>query len=77
MTTSVQINTELWQKFTAMAQQQRKRPSRLLENLLGEYLAIQRDLQLDEAIQEQAKRSGYQETNAIEVVKRYRQKNTL
>ena len=72
MTTTIQINTELWKKFAALAQQQRKRPNRLLEKLVAEYLEIQRGLQLDEAIRKQAKRSGIDESNAVELVKRYR-----
>lgn len=74
MTTTIQINTELWKKFSAIAQQQRKRPNRLLEKLVSEYLSIQRDLQLDAIIREQAKTSGYDESDAVGLVKRYRQK---
>ncbi len=77
MTTTIQIKTELWQKFTALAQQQRKRPNRLLEKLLAEYLSIQRDLQLDEAIRKQAKSNGNDENDAVELVKRYRQKKAI
>lgn len=74
MTTTVQINTELWKKFTDLAQQKRKRPNRLLEKLVAEYLSIQKDIQLDEAIRKHAKNSAYDESDAVELVKRYRQK---
>jgi predicted transcriptional regulator len=74
MMTTVQINSELWKKFSVLAQQKRKRPELLLENLLAEYLAIQKDLQLDDAIREQARPSGLKENNAVELVKLLRQK---
>jgi hypothetical protein len=37
MTATVQINEDLWTKFSGLAQQKRKRPNRLLENLIAEY----------------------------------------
>ena len=74
MTTNVQINTELWEKFTVLAAQRRKRPNRLLEKLVAEYLLIEKDLQLDEMIGQHARRTAYKESDAVELVKRYRQK---
>ncbi|NUM78177.1 hypothetical protein HUU40_27760 [candidate division KSB1 bacterium] len=73
MTATVQLNRELWIKFSGLAQQKRKRPDRLLENLIAEYLLMQKDLQLDEAIRLQARKSGYKEKDAVQLVKRYRQ----
>lgn len=55
MTTNIQIDTEFWKEFTTLAQQQHKRPDRLLEKLVAEYLAIQKDLQLDQSIRDHAK----------------------
>jgi hypothetical protein len=72
MTATVEINKELWSNFTVFAQQKRKRPNRLLENLIAEYLAIQNDLQLDEAIRQQATKSGFKENDAVELVRQYR-----
>jgi hypothetical protein len=74
MTTTVQINTELWEKFTDIAQQQRKRPNHLIEKLVAEYLSIQGDPYLDEMIRELERSSGYNKSDAVEVVKQYRQK---
>ncbi len=74
MTTSVKIDSKLWKKFTTLAQQRRTRPNRLLENLVAEYLSIDKDLQLDDAISQQAKLNGFGESDAVELVKRYRQK---
>jgi len=73
MTATIQIKMDLWTKFSGLAQQKRKRPNRLLENLIAEYLAVQKDLQLDEAIRQQARRSGFNESDAVELVKQYRQ----
>lgn len=71
MTATVQLNRELWIKFSGLARQKRKRPDRLLENLIAEYLLMQKDLQLDEAIRLQARKSGYKEKDAVQLVKRY------
>jgi hypothetical protein len=72
MTATVEINKDLWSNFTVLAQHRRKRPNRLLENLIAEYLAIQADLQLDEAIRQQARKSGFKESDAVELVRKYR-----
>lgn len=61
MPATVQLDVNLWNQFSGVAQQKRKRPNRLLEKLIAEYLAIQKDLQLDEAIRQQAGKSGYKE----------------
>lgn len=73
MTATIQLNRELWVKFSGLAQQKRKRPDRLLENLIAEYLSMQKDLQLDEAIRRQARKSGFKENDAVQLVQQYRQ----
>jgi hypothetical protein len=72
MTATVQLDVTLWNQFSGLAQQKRKRPNRLLEKLIVEYLAIQKDLQLDEDIRQQARKSGFKESDAVELVKQYR-----
>ncbi len=73
MTATVQLDVNLWKQFSGLAQQKRKRPNRLLERLMAEYLATQKDLQLDEAIRQQARKSGFKESDAVTLVKQYRQ----
>lgn len=77
MTATVELDKNLWSKFSAVAQQKRKRPDRLLEKLMTDYLTIQKDLQLDEAIRLQARKSGFKEGDAVDLVKRYRQTKTI
>jgi len=77
MTATVQLNRDLWAKFSGVAQQKRKRPDRLLEKLMAEYLDIQKDLQLDEAIRQQARKSGFTENDAVAFVKQYRQNTSF
>ena len=72
MTATVQLDLNLWNQFSGLAQKKRKRPDRLLEKLIAEYLAIQKDLQLDEAIQQQARKSGFKESDAVDLAKQYR-----
>ncbi len=73
MTATVQLDIKLWNQFSGLAQQKRKRPDRLLEKLIAEYLAIQKDLQLDDAIRQQGRKSGFKESDAVNLVKQYRQ----
>jgi len=73
MTATVQLDMDLWNKFTRLAQQKRKRPDRLLEKLITEYLEVQNDLQLDEAIRQQVGKSGFKERDAVALVKQCRQ----
>jgi len=73
MTATVQLDVNLWNRFSGLAQQKRKRPNRLLEKLISEYLAIQKDLQLDEAIRQQVRKSGFKESDAVDLVKQHRQ----
>jgi len=73
MTATVQLDVNLWSRFSGLAQQKRKRPNRLLEKLIAEYLAVQKDLQVDEAIRQQVRKSGFKESDAVDLVKQYRQ----
>lgn len=73
MTATVQLDVKLWNQFSGLVQQKRKRPDRLLEKLIAEYLAIQKNLQLDEAIRQQARKSGFKESDALHLVKQNRQ----
>jgi len=70
MTATVQLDVNLWNQFSDLAQQKRKRPNRLLEKLISEYLAIQKDLQLDEAIRQQARKSGFKALQSVKTTHR-------
>jgi hypothetical protein len=72
MTATIEINVNLWEQFSGVAQQQRKRPNRLLEKLMVEYLAMQEDLQLDDEIRRHVRRNGFKERDAVQIVKRFR-----
>lgn len=76
MTTTIQIKTDLWEQLTALAQQQQKHPDQLLEKLVAEYLVIQTDLQLDDAIRLQVQNSGFKESDTIALVNQYRNKKS-
>ena len=73
MTATVQLKMDLWSQFTNIAQRQRKRPDRLLEKLIADYLAIQKDLQLDEALRQQTRKSGFKESDEVALVKQCHQ----
>lgn len=73
MVAMVELNVNLWNQFSGLAREKQKRPNRLMEKLIAEYLAIQKDLQLDEAIRRQAPKNGFRKSDAVALVKQHRQ----
>ncbi|MBM4255935.1 MAG: hypothetical protein FJ147_08565 [Deltaproteobacteria bacterium] len=62
----------LWDQFQKAARQRRRNPERLLSDYMRERLEIWADRQLDEEIQRDARRSGYREEDAVDLVRQYR-----
>ncbi len=69
----VKLNSQLWEQFEQAAQEQRRKPLPLLQQVLQEYLAIYHDERLFRQLQREARRSGYQEEDAVELVRQARQ----
>ena len=70
-------NTELlkspvWDQFQTVARRKRRDPRKLLMDYMREYLEISEDERLDQEIQADARRSGYSEEDAVEIVKQLR-----
>lgn len=63
------MNTELWQEFERRARRERKQPAALLARLLREYLEVGDDVRLNEEMRRDARRSGYDESDAVRLVK--------
>ena len=74
---SIMSNAELlkspvWDQFQTVARRQRRDPRKLLLAYMLEYLEIWEDEQLDQEIQADARRSGYTEDEAVQLVKQLR-----
>jgi hypothetical protein len=72
MTASTLIESPLWKQFEDEAQRQGEDPVALVAKYLNESLEIWEDEALDEEIAQDARRSGYREEDAVEIVQQYR-----
>ena len=66
------LKSSVWDQFQTAARRQRRDPSKVLMDYMRECLEIWEDEQLDQEIQADARRSGYSEADAVEVVKQLR-----
>jgi hypothetical protein len=69
----VKLNSQLWEQFEQAAQEQRRKPLQLLQQLLQEYLAIYQDEKLFRQMHREARRSRYREEDAVALVRQARQ----
>lgn len=77
MTIETLTKLPVWERFEAAARRQRRRPMKLLAEVLQERLEIWEDEALDEAIKKDAQKSGYTEDDAVEIVRQYRREKKL
>jgi len=63
----------LWPRFERAARGRRRNPARLLSDYMAACLERWEDEKLDAELRRQARRSGYREPDAVEIVRRYRQ----
>ncbi len=66
------LKSPVWDEFQTAARRQRRDPRKLLMDYMREYLEICEDKRLDQEIQADARRSGYSEEDAVEIVKQLR-----
>lgn len=71
----VAIREDLWQEFTAMARQMRRRPQVLAETVLREYLQRKADEELLASSARSAQKTDFRMEDSEEVVRRYRRRN--
>jgi len=62
----------VWLRFERAARQRRRNPVRLVAEFMSECLECWEDEHLDAEMQEDARRSGYRERDAVDIAKRYR-----
>ena len=72
MTLESLIQSDLWREFEEYARSKRKRPAKLLAELISEYLEIAADVALNNEIRRDVQKSGYKEKDAVKIVCEYR-----
>jgi hypothetical protein len=72
MTLESLIQSDLWQEFERQVRAKRKRPAKVLAELMREYLEIQEDIALTEAMRRDVQKSAYKEKDAVKIVREYR-----
>jgi hypothetical protein len=64
--------SRVWLRFEQAARQRRRNPVHLVAEFMSACLEGWEDERLDTEMQEDARRSGYREREAVEIVRRYR-----
>ena len=72
MTLENLIQSDLWQEFERKVRAKRKQPTKVLAELMREYLEIQEDIALTEEMRRDVRKSGYKEKDAVRIVREYR-----
>lgn len=66
------MNSSLWEEFQNAARKRRRNPVRLLEDYMRQCIAVWEDQMLDAEIRRDARRSGYTDEDAVDIVRRHR-----
>lgn len=72
MTLETIVKSELGKEFESAARSLKKRPADWLAELMTEAIEIATDIQLDDEIELEGRKSGYAEDDAVELVRRAR-----
>ncbi len=72
MANEIKVDPQLWEQFEQAAREQRRNPVRLLAEVVREYLEIYEDENLFRQMQRDARKSGYKEEDAVELVRQVR-----
>lgn len=65
-------DSPLWKEFQKVARKRRRNPVQLLTEYMRECLEIWEDQKLDEEIQRDARRTGFREEDAVDIVRGHR-----
>ena len=68
----VEINENLWARLSEAARREGRRPESVLRGLIRDYLETELDRTLDAALAAHVQSSGYQEKDAVRLVREYR-----
>lgn len=72
MKEQITIDAELWSEFESASKRNRRNPLKLMTDYIRETLEIWEHEKLDREIQKDARKSGYTEDDAVELVRKYR-----
>ncbi|MCC7307373.1 MAG: hypothetical protein IT173_07395 [Acidobacteria bacterium] len=72
MTTNTINDSPVWKQFETEAKKRRRNPVKLMLDLIKEQVEIWEHERLDDEISKDAQKSGYTETDAVELVKQHR-----
>ena len=72
MEQEIKLDPQLQAQLTEAAREQRRSPARLLQEVVREYLEIYEDEKLFCQMQREARRSGYREEDAVDLVRQVR-----
>ena len=73
MSTNALTESPVWKHFEEEARRQGEDPVDLVTKYMNECLEVWEDEGLDEEIRSDARKSGYTEEDAVEIVRQYRQ----
>ena len=73
MEQEIKLDAQLREQLDQAAREQRRNPARLLQEIVREYLDIYEDEKLFRQMQRDARRSGYREEDAVDLVRQVRQ----
>lgn len=73
MEQEIKLDAQLREQLEQAAREQRRNPARLLQQIVREYLDIYEDEKLFRQMQRKARRSGYREEDAVDIVRQVRQ----
>jgi hypothetical protein len=73
MTIESLLQSNLRREFEAAARSSKQKPAEVLAQLTAEFIESQKDAKLFDAIEREARKSGYSEDDAVDLVRAYRQ----
>jgi len=65
-------DSPLWKEFSKAARAKRRNPGTVIDRIYARMHEIWEDQKLDEEIQRDARRSGFREEDAVEIVRAHR-----
>ncbi|MDQ3754008.1 MAG: hypothetical protein M3371_04680 [Acidobacteriota bacterium] len=72
MTLETLLKTKLWHSFEQQTRARRKQPADVLAELMRDYLETAEDVEFNEAMRRDARKSGLREADAVRLVREYR-----
>lgn len=72
----VTTDSKLWRDFEKFTKARQLNPETILTELIKNFMELERDLEIDDAVSRAVQSSGYHEDDAVELVRASRQRNS-